>query len=273
MEKVSTRLLTEDELKILQREERSILAEIKRICDKNGIRYYIVGGTLLGAVRHGGFIPWDDDIDIAMYRTDFEKFKLCCEKELGDKFFLQTYFTDKGYTQLMPKVRKNGTRLVFPGIVNLNVHKGVFVDIFMLDYAAKLDWTVKTKHVIHKFFSKFFDRKQHHNIENPIKRAIVNLIPAALIVHLNDFIVSSKKENALTVNYSSIYGYKKQTFPSDYYGEGVDIKFDDITVKAPNEYIKILESIYGDYMKLPPLEKRGIHHKIHSFEVTSSDIN
>lgn len=267
MKAVTTRLLTDEELKVLQKEERTILSEIKRICEKYSIRYYIVGGTLLGAVRHGGFIPWDDDIDIAMYRTDFERFSLVCEKELDKQFFLQTNFTDKGYIQLMPKVRKNGTVLESKETAGLNMHQGVFVDIFMLDYADKRNWRVKFKHRIHWFFINLFMRKQQHNIENPIKRTLVNIIPASLIVNVNEMLISNKKKSTYTVNYSSMYGYKKQTFPSEYYGEGIDIWFDEFYVKAPCEYKKILEQVYGNYMELPPIEKRGNHHLIHKFEM------
>lgn len=267
MKEISTRLLTDEELLLLQKEERSILAEIERLCGKYNIRYYIVGGTLLGAVRHGGFIPWDDDIDIAMYRDDYARFAQVCAAELGKDYFLQTFFTDKYYIQLMPKIRKNNTVLEIRETAGLKMHNGVFVDIFMLDYAKELDWRVKAKHKFHWSMINLFMRRQQHNIENPLKRFLANMVPGSLIVNLNDWVVSSRKPQRLTVNYSSMYGYKKQTFPTEYYGDGVDIKFDDLTVKAPKEYIKMLKQIYGDYMKLPPPEKRGNHHHIHKLEI------
>ena len=151
------------------------------------------------------------------------------------------------------------------------MHRGAFVDIFMLDYADSLDRNVKIKHSFHWFIINLFMRKQMHNIENPLKRMIVNLIPARLIVGLDNMVLSRKKAGKYTVNYSSMYGYKKQTFPSDYYGEGVDIKFDELTVKAPTEYIKILESVYGDYMQLPPVEKRGVHHVFSGFQILDDE--
>lgn len=149
MEKYETRLLTQEELLFIHEEERSILRKIHKLCVLHGIKYYIVGGTLLGAVRHGGFIPWDDDIDIAMYRDDFKRFKEVCMTELGEDFFLQDIYTDPGYNQMMPKVRKNGTILNSPMTVNLKMHKGLFVDIFMLDYAKKKSKMLEVKHDLH----------------------------------------------------------------------------------------------------------------------------
>lgn len=271
MKDIQTRLLTNEELKTLQIEERSILKEIQRICEKYAIPYYIVGGTLLGAVRHGGFIPWDDDIDIAMYRDDYDRFEEVCKTELGKEFFLQTYFTDKHYIQLMPKVRKNNTVLEIRETAGLKMHNGVFVDIFMLDYAKELDWRVRMKHKFHWMMINTFMRKQQHNIENPVKRFFADMIPGEMIVNLDNWIVSARKPQRLTVNYSSMYGFMKQTFPSEYYGEGIDLQFDDLIVKAPKEYKKMLEQIYGDYMKLPPIEKRGNHHRIHKFEVAGKE--
>lgn len=263
--KYETRLLTQKELSFIHEEERSILKEIHRLCMLHGIKYYIVGGTLLGAVRHGGFIPWDDDIDIAMYREDFKKFKKVCLDELGEDFFLQDIYTDPGYNQMMPKVRKNGTLLDSPMTVGLKMHKGLFVDIFMLDYAKKKTKMLEIKHDFHWALLNLFSRKQCHNIKSRVKRAVVALIPAKLIVRLSDWILSEKESADYTVNYTSIYGVRKQTFPTEYYGDGVEIEFDGLTVMAPCKYKDILTQIYGDYMKLPPVEKRGLHHKVVDF--------
>ncbi len=267
MEKSKTRLLTEEELSILQNEERLILKEIDRICRTHDIQYYIVGGTLLGAVRHGGFIPWDDDIDIAMYRRDYKRFKKICKSELDAHFFLQDTHTDPGYNQLMPKIRKNGTLLESSQTVGVKMHKGVFVDIFMLDYVKKPTKIVKIKHDVYWKLLNLYMRKQSHNIESAIKRKIVDLIPAKWIVMVSSFVVSGKKRRNFTVNYTSRYGVQNQTFPSDYYGRGVEIQFDGMTVIAPCQYRKILEKIYGNFMVLPPEEKRGIHHKICDFRI------
>lgn len=109
------------------------------ICEKHDITYFLAYGTLLGAVRHKGFIPWDDDVDIAMPRDDYNRFKKVCKTELDEQYILQNHETEPSYWQGISqiKVRKDGTLFEEPWVANLDVHKGVFVDIFVLYYAAK----------------------------------------------------------------------------------------------------------------------------------------
>ena len=124
-------------LRQLQLAELDILLEIDRVCTENNIKYFLDSGTALGAVRHKGFIPWDDDIDICMMRDDYEKFIRLAPEKLSQKYFLQTLKTDPGYNKLHAKVRKNGT--VFKEDANLmrNMNHGLFVDIYPFDYLPK----------------------------------------------------------------------------------------------------------------------------------------
>ena len=116
-----------------------ILVEIDRICKKHDIKYYLAYGTAIGAVRHNGFIPWDDDADIHMFKEDYEKFAEVCKSELGDKFFLQNEQTDKGYKMYLPKVRMNNTAFVESFTKDWDIHHGIYVDIFILDECPKSD--------------------------------------------------------------------------------------------------------------------------------------
>ena len=123
----------------LQLIQVSIVEDIDRICRDNGLKYYIIGGTLLGAVRHKGFIPWDDDIDLVMYRDDYNKFISIIQSEYSEKYFLQNFYTDKHYTRYIAKVRLNGTHLTESYLDNSKSHDGIYVDIFPLDYTKKND--------------------------------------------------------------------------------------------------------------------------------------
>lgn len=112
-----------------------ILQEIHKICVENNLTYWLEAGTLLGAVRHKGFIPWDDDSDVSMPRADYEKFLKIAQEKLPEDMFLQTQDTDKEYPLSWAKIRKNGTLLVETGETgNEKYHHGIFVDIFPYDY-------------------------------------------------------------------------------------------------------------------------------------------
>lgn len=127
-------VLTQEELKQLQRIELEMLIEFDRICRKCGISYSLDGGTLLGAVRHKGFIPWDDDIDVIMLRKEYQKFRKACETELDiERFFLQDYKTDPAYRWGYAKLRRNGTSFVREGQEHIRQHDGVFIDIMVAD--------------------------------------------------------------------------------------------------------------------------------------------
>lgn len=110
-----------------------IMSEVDRICSENSIGYSLIGGSMIGAVRHHGFIPWDDDMDIGMLRQDYEKFISICESRLDKKYFLQTYDSDPKYNYGYAKMLLNGTELVEFGHERTKYRKGIFVDIFPFD--------------------------------------------------------------------------------------------------------------------------------------------
>lgn len=122
-------------LRIGQTEMLNILIEIDRICHKYQIEYWLEFGTLLGAIRHKGFIPWDDDCDIGMMRTDFNRFKDVVSKELSADFFFQTKETDPKYRRKMAKIRSNKIKMIeHDESLNEPYHQGVYVDIFVYDF-------------------------------------------------------------------------------------------------------------------------------------------
>ena len=121
-------------LRELQMTELEMLIEVDRICRKNNIRYSLDGGTLLGAIRHDGFIPWDDDADVVMLRTEYNKFYTACKQELDtERFFLQEYRTDNKYRWGYSKLRRNGTVFLREGQEHVKCNQSVFIDIFIYD--------------------------------------------------------------------------------------------------------------------------------------------
>ena len=120
-------------LRKVQLVQLEIAKEIKAICERNNIEFFLESGTLLGAVRHGGFIPWDDDLDLGMTRSNYNKFIECASKELDNKYFLQTVDTDENYPLAFCKIRKNNTIYMEKAHEHTSFHNGIFVDVFPYD--------------------------------------------------------------------------------------------------------------------------------------------
>lgn len=125
-------------LRQLQKTELSILKRFKQICDKHHLRYYLYGGTLLGAVRHEGFIPWDDDVDVCMPYSDYEIFLNVAKKELGEDYFLQTSESDKHFVAPFAKIRLNNSTFLDSKFAKRHINHGIWIDIFPLIYTSDL---------------------------------------------------------------------------------------------------------------------------------------
>ena len=142
-------VLTTSDLENMHKIQLNMLIEFDKICRRNNIKYILDAGTLLGAVRHKGFIPWDDDIDVRMLRDDYEKFCVVANKELPETMFFQNYKNDKGYPWMYSKIRMKGTKAVRIGQDRLNMEEGIYMDIFPCDGVPD-DNKKKKKHNIWK---------------------------------------------------------------------------------------------------------------------------
>lgn len=136
--------LSSNELKAIHSLELEALTVIDQICRRHSIKYTLIDGSLLGAIRHNGFIPWDDDVDIAMLRDDLEKFKLICKTELPSKYFYQDMSTDPEYLYLFDKIRINNTLFKESYLAEYNINHGVFIDIFPVDNVSDNKKKLKT---------------------------------------------------------------------------------------------------------------------------------
>jgi len=253
--------------------ELDILKHVHRICIDNNLKYYLMGGTLLGAVRHKGFIPWDDDIDICMFREDYDKLREILQKEKNGKYFIQHYSTDTNYTRYITKIRINGTKFVEKKLKNLNIHHGIFIDIFPLDRIRKADSIgVKSRAFLARLLLKIYSIKSGNTITvSKYKTFIMSilrfpfyLIPKIILIKIVEWLytMSNKSDSVFAVNFSSRYGYKKQTYPLETFGEGTILNFEGEVFIAPSEWEIILRRIYGEYMKFPPEDKRNSGHEV-----------
>ncbi|MBR1762696.1 MAG: LicD family protein [Eubacterium sp.] len=252
-----------DKLKVV---ELNILKEIVRICEKHGIKYYLAYGTLIGAIRHKGFIPWDDDIDIWMFREDYEKFAKIAPKELGEEFFYQDWKTEKEYPYNFAKVRMNGTEFKENLTNNMKMHQGIWVDIFPLDK--------EREDITDKEILKFHERAKRIRtiIELPLllkvkDKTIYRIIGKLLYLlvpynYLHNKLL--KMETEFNKTDSDIYSFKMDEvvnrFNSGDFGDGIMAEFEGEMFRIPKNYDKVLRIEYGDYMQLPPVEKRVTNH-------------
>ncbi|CAH1547083.1 LicD family protein [Vibrio harveyi] len=254
-------------LRKAQLEMLKILIHVDRVCQENNIDYWLDAGTLLGAVRHGGFIPWDDDIDICMRRSDFNKF-----------LELKSEFTDKLYVQLNCGVYKNGnnpckirlkdTKFVELSDSNINISNddnGIFVDIFPVDKFSQKKYVRKIQRLPSvlfylKFSTKFIKHK--NNLRKIISKASF-LIPWVVVNAVHKMVVnySEKIETDYQLGFGveTLLGYLGHTEEKDLYPLK-KLSFEGYDFYVPNAYQKWLRVRYGeDYMVLPPESKRTWH--------------
>lgn len=253
-------------LRELQLTELEILKKVHEVCEQNGITYYFVGGTLLGAMRHKGFIPWDDDLDIAMPRHDYNRFlALCQDGALGEKYYLQHTVTDPEYWLPFAKVRKNNTLFDEDSYKNIETHKGIFIDIFPLDYCKKnsgIIFNLRAK-TIKKISYIIQMRKLSRPTVGPITSLLFQITKPLTIKQLSefhDYLCSRFDNGSYLINYGSNYKYQKQTMVRDIYEPAVKVEFEDAEFYAPNQPIRYLESLFKNWKQLPPEEERRNHN-------------
>jgi len=253
--------------------------EAIKICEENNLQYYMLGGTLLGAVRHEGFIPWDDDIDLGMPRKDYEKFMQIAPSILSENLKLQK-FDDKDSRHYFIKIVNKNTKIIKTSNKN-NDLSSIWIDIFPLDGMPN-NTLIRKIHQFRLLYRKMmiqfsdFENRINLNISNrPLHEKI--LISLAMTTRVGKYIDTNKMllkvDKALRkydydkcdylVNFFGAYKFKEM-FPKKYYGKGKLYKFEDIKMNGPIEYDLILKQMYGDYMKLPPKDERENHH---TFEV------
>ena len=263
-----------DSLRKLQLAQLFAMREIANICEQNNIVYYLCGGSLLGAIRHDGFIPWDDDLDITMYRSELKKLTRILREEYSDKFFVQDFESDKNYTRYITKIRLNGTSQAEKGFENDGIHQGIYIDIFPLDHVTKTDgWGLRFRGKLLRLLFAYKSARCTKNLQTTkVKRALIKilkpltyLVPAKVINGLFDWVcVATDKPNAkYTTSFASHYLWKKQLVENEVYGEGVLHKFENCEFRIPQKYEQLLLQIFGkNYMQLPPIEKRNSGHTL-----------
>lgn len=268
--------LTPDILRQMQLIQLECLMELDRICRKHNIKYSIDGGTLLGAVRHRGFIPWDDDIDVIMERKEYERFFLVCKSELDTgRFFLQEHRTDAYYRVGFPRIKRNGTTYVRAGQENSKQHEGVQIDVFVLDHMPNGYAARRLHRMLTFFFRKILWSRTGKKVSDSAVQRIIytllDLFPAEFAFWGFDALAKrcNRRPSELVRHYAMTYpapevnGYG---IPADLLNTFTELEFEGHMFQAVAQYDRYLTLLYGDYMVLPPEEKRKPHIHLSAFE-------
>ena len=251
---------SQEQLQKMQEVELDLFKAFIEVCEKLQLKYYLLGGTLLGAVRHKGFIPWDDDIDVGMPRKDYEIFIQKAQDLLPEHYFVQTLYSEPTIPYNFCKIRNNNTTFVEYSIKKLNINHGVYIDVFPLDgypNDKKEQKKFKRKQLFYKIcINKIFTCKDDSFIKHVLRlglKVITFFMPVKVAVKKREKLYKSYTETDMMANYCGAWK-EKEIVPKDWYGEGVQLEFEGLKVNAPAQYDKWLTQVYGDYMQLPPEE-------------------
>lgn len=249
--------------------ELDLLNEFKKKCDKYNLKWFIAYGSLIGTIRHKGFIPWDNDVDVWMPRKDFKE--LCKHSnEFLYPYFLQTPKTEKGrYFSNSAKLCNSLTTGSWKGLYNLGINCGLFLDIFILDEIPDFqehERSILKKIFFYSRFETFINRKNKY--KNTFKQYVRYLIwkyylhkcdGAALFEIIDRICAKCNGRGYGKMGYlPSLYG-ERDRFPKECLSEILWVDFEMLRVPVPIGFHTILSNIYGDYMKLPPIDKRVSH--------------
>ena len=264
-------ILSSERLRELQMIELNILLEVDKICKKHNITYYLGEGTLLGAVRHQGFIPWDDDLDILMFREDYENFIKVAQQELPEKLVLLNHSTFPKYhlpfTKIVTKENKGFINVLDD---SLNDYNGPYIDIFPIDllpFDASSKECKKLKKI--RWYRYLLLFKVNYKSVNSFKKFIYRIISKILpfsFLHNKIYKLSTKYNNEkcdYAANLASSYPTNKQIVTKKVYGKPQFVEFEGHLLPVPRYYKKLLRTIYGDYEKLPPIEQRFPRHSFY----------
>lgn len=251
--------------------ELEILQMFRELCEKHGLRFYLTAGTLLGAVRHKGFIPWDDDIDVAMPREDYDRLRLVYQSELPEDYYWQDSFTEENFPYLFAKVRKHGTQVDEPKMKNFHIRSGISMDVFPLDICPDQDRNARFFFKVNTLLSyayamkvdrdfPFMSKKKHVQLAYRFLR----LLPISLLRSIRADIVQlcrkwSSGRRLCTVG--GVYGYPVETYEAAWFAGDTKLSFEGDMYPVPSGWDPLLKNMYGDYWNPPSEENRKKHYE------------
>lgn len=266
-EEIDCEFLVTEKRKKLWAVMLDMIYEFDQVCKKFGLQYYLIYGSLLGAVRHKGFIPWDDDFDVAMPREDYEKF-ITLSHEFKEPYFLQTPYTDKHYFYSFAKLRNTNTSGIVQMFKYSEMNQGIWISMFPLDrwddnggeeryYAIRE--LVKHNSTYMRIGNPNLSQKDIERVE---EWKMQNRDPMKDYEEIQRLASSCKDPNSKYVMTAVITQgvYRRKTWDAADFAYSVPMEFEGLTVQAPCGFDHYLLQSYGDYMQFPPMEVRGEWH-------------
>ena len=268
---------TPEELEKLQTALYQILSEIKRVCKKHGIRYFITGGTAIGAYFWEKILPWDDDVDVGMLRPDYEHFMSVAQEEFGNEYFVQTPETDSHVPFFFMKVRMNGTEFNEETFSHIKMHQGIYVDIFPFDKVPKSKRKEQIQYNILNFLNGLFIAKEiwqwrfcgHCDIAKPRERGFIPCLMTRILITLlpKSIIFWMMKRTQTFFNNSETEIYKNIITKSERIASydvthAQLVKLGNLEVAAPKDLLTYLNNHYGKVRKDIPDEMKVSHRPL-----------
>lgn len=266
----------------LQQRILDIYKEISVLCNANDIPYFAIGGTCLGAVRHKGFIPWDDDLDIAIPIEDFDRFGELVKKHMPGYLQIYTCKKVKRYRYIFDKLIDIRTTFIESAELDYpDAYKGVFVDIMPIsgipEPGIKRNLFYKKLYLYTLLNVKMRLPSEYGTIKGYIASKIIRLVSKVLpSTYFSDKMMALLKKYPFKTSQYTGYVWSvahvcKLTFPIEYFADTVELPFEDTTIKCPIGYKQYLTHQFGDYMELPPEEEREHHNGIINLDRPYSD--
>ena len=271
--------LNDEILKRLQQELLLMLIDVKYVCDKYNIDYMLSGGTMLGAIRHQGFIPWDDDIDIMMLRSEYEKFVDKFEKEFSEKYIVAKPLSSPQYLSKMVKIYKKGTTYIEIPTAGVGGMDMIFIDLFIIENVPAPGLRRKLKSLVYDFAFKASSVCIEYLYPSPVIESKAKQIPelseyytfrkrmGSVFAHIGGIKfylwvcehLGNQRRKTGWLGIPSGISYEKEIFLETVYTKLTTKSFCGIEVKVPEDYDAYLKNLYGNYMEIPPVNRREYH--------------